>query len=90
MLVNNTNAAYAVWPPCSSTNLAVPLNSGDGIYKVLVGRRGLSADSHQTSLGTELTLNHVAPTLTVTLPAAGTVAVPMIQLQGHGRPRQAG
>ncbi|HEY1718340.1 MAG TPA: hypothetical protein VGH42_08630, partial [Verrucomicrobiae bacterium] len=83
VLVNDTNLADASWQPYSSTNIIVPLNSGDGLYNVMVGLRGLPSDATPTWVGTQLTLNTVAPVLTVTnLAPGGTVSVPMIQLQG--------
>ena len=83
ILINDTNEADANWQPYSSTNVIVPLNSGNGTYSVLVGLRGLLADAQQTWMGTQLRLNNVAPVLTVTNPTASTVSVPMIQLQGY-------
>jgi hypothetical protein len=83
ILINDTNEADAVWQPYTSTNVTVNLDSGDGIYNVMVGLRGLPTNAVQTWLGAQLTLNTVAPMLTVTNPATGTVSVPMIQLQGY-------
>jgi hypothetical protein len=83
ILINDTNEADADWQPYSSTNVIVSLNSGNGIYNVLVGLRGLPADAQQTWLGNQLRLNDVTPVLTITAPTAGTVSVPMIQLQGY-------
>jgi hypothetical protein len=44
--------------------------------------RGLPADATQTWLGTQLTLNAVAPVFVITKPIASIVSKPMIQLQG--------
>jgi hypothetical protein len=83
VLINDTNTADAEWEIDDSTNVLVNLNSGDGLYNVLVGLRGLPSDATPTWVGTQLTLNTVAPVLAVTNPAGGTVSVPMIQLQGY-------
>ncbi|HEY1717617.1 MAG TPA: hypothetical protein VGH42_04885, partial [Verrucomicrobiae bacterium] len=83
VLINDTNTADSDWQPYDSTNVLVNLNSGDGLYNVLVGLRGLPSDATPTWLGTQLTLNTVAPVLAVTNPTSGTVSVPMIQLQGY-------
>ena len=82
ILINDTNLADAVWQPYSSTNVTAGLYSGNGIYNVMVGLKGLPSDATQTWLGTQLTLNTVVPVLAVTNPVSGTVSVPMIQLQG--------
>ena len=82
VLVNDTNFADANWQPYSPT-VVVPLNSGDGNYNVWVGLRGLPSDAQQTWQWTRLTLDTVAPTLTVTNPASSVVSVPMIQLEGY-------
>ncbi len=81
-LVNDTNIADAVWGPYTSTNITVPLNSGDGLYVVRVGLRGLSPDAAQTWLGISLTLKTVAPAFIITNPISSTVSQTMIQLQG--------
>jgi hypothetical protein len=83
ILINDTNLADAVWQSYTSTNVVVTLPSTNGTYNVSVGLRGLPTNAVQTWLETQLTLNTVAPMLTVTNPTSGTVSVPMIQLQGY-------
>jgi len=83
ILVNDTNTADAVWEPYPGTNLVVSLTSGDGVYNVQVGLRGLSDKAVQTWLETRLILDTVPPVLTITNPVAATVGQPMIQLQGY-------
>ena len=82
ILVNDTNLTDAVWQPYTSSNLAVPLSSGNGIYTVSVGLRGLPADAQETWVNTQLNFSNTPPVLTVTNPVSSTVSVPMIQLQG--------
>jgi hypothetical protein len=82
VLINDTNLADADWQPYSSTNVTLNLTSGNGLYNVLVGLKGLPGNATPTWVGTQLTLNTVAPVLTVTNPTSSTVSVPMIQLQG--------
>jgi hypothetical protein len=82
VLINDTNTADSDWEIYNSTNVLVNLNSGDGLYNVMVGLRGLPSDATPTWVGTQLTLNTVAPVLAVTNPTSGSVSVPMIQLQG--------
>ncbi len=69
------------WQPYNS-NIAVPLNFGDGDYYVWVGLRGLSHDASITWQGIRLTLDTVPPILTITNPATSVVSKPVIQLQG--------
>jgi hypothetical protein len=82
ILVNDMNETDAVWQPYTSTNVIVPLTGGNGIYTVIVGLHGLPADAAQTWLGTQLTLNTVAPVFVITNPMTTIVSKPMIQLQG--------
>jgi hypothetical protein len=83
ILVNDTNTADAVWQPYTSTNVAASLDSGNGLYNVMVGLRGLPADAQQSWVTAQLTLNDVAPVFVVTNPTTSTVSTPMIQLQGY-------
>jgi hypothetical protein len=82
ILLNDTNTADAVWQPYASTNVAVPLNWGNGLYTVTVGLRGLPTNAAQTWLEVQLNFNNLAPVLTVTNPTASTISTPLIQLQG--------
>ena len=82
VLINETNFADANWQPYNPT-VVVPLNSGDGNYDVWVGLRGLPLDAQQTWQRTQLTLDTVAPTLTILNPVSSTVSQPVIQLQGY-------
>jgi hypothetical protein len=82
VLVNDTNAADAVWQPYSGTNIAVTLNSSNGIYTVSVGLRGFPSNAAATWVPAQVTLENLAPTLMVTSPASGTVSQPVIQVQG--------
>jgi hypothetical protein len=81
MLVNDTNTADAVWQSYTS-NMVVNLNSGNGVYNVLIGLRGLPDDATQTWHSQQLALYSVPLTLTITSPTSSTVSVPMIQVQG--------
>ncbi len=81
VLVNDPNFADANWQPYNPT-VVVSLNSGDGNYDVSVGLRGLPSDAQQTWQLAHLTLDTVAPTLTITNPASSAVSQPVIQLQG--------
>ena len=82
VLVNDTNLANAVWQPYTSSNVVVNLNSQNGLYKVLVGLRGLPADAQETWQSGHVTLYSVPLTLAIESPASGTISQPMIQLQG--------
>ncbi len=82
ILVNDTNLTDAVWQPYISTNIGVPLSSGNGIYTVSVGLRGLPVDARQTWVNAQLNFSNTAPVLTFTNPVSSSVSVPMIQLQG--------
>jgi hypothetical protein len=83
ILVNDTNWADADWQPYSGTNIAVDLTSGNGLYNVQVGLRGLPSDARQSWVEEQLTLNDVTPMFVVTNPVASMVSEPMIQLQGY-------
>jgi hypothetical protein len=83
VLVNDTNQAHAVWQPYTSSNILVSLSSGNGLYNVQVGLRGLPSDARQSWVSAQLTLDNVAPRFVVTSPTNSTVSVPMIQLQGY-------
>jgi hypothetical protein len=82
ILVNDTNLADASWQPYSSSNVMVALSSGNGLYTVQVGLRGLPANARQSWVAAQLTLNNHAPTFIITNPVSGTVSMPLIQLQG--------
>jgi len=82
ILVNDTNRADALWQPYDSTNILVPLNSGNGLYNIQVGLRGLPSDARQSWVSAQLTLNTVPPIFVVTNPVVTTVSVPLVQLQG--------
>jgi hypothetical protein len=81
VLINDTNQADAVWQPYSS-NIVVSLNSGNGVYNVLIGLRGLPSDATQTWESDHVSFYSVSPSLTITNPTSSAVSVPMIQLQG--------
>ncbi len=83
VLVNETNLADADWQPYTSTNVTVNLNSGDGLYDIWIGLRGLAPDARQTWQNNQLILDTVPPLLTLTNPATGMVFQPIIQLQGY-------
>ena len=84
VLINDTNIADAVWQPYSGTNIPVILNSGNGVYTVRVGLRGLPPDATTTWVETQLTLfQPLAPAFVIISPATATVSQPMIQLQGQ-------
>ncbi|MGO8741318.1 MAG: Ig-like domain-containing protein [Limisphaerales bacterium] len=83
VLVNDTNNADAIWQPYTGSNIVVSLNSGEGVYTVRVGLRGLPDDTQPTWQQTELTYSApVALTMAITEPASTTVSTPLIQLQG--------
>ncbi len=83
VLVNDTNNADAIWQPYTGSNIIVSLNSGEGVYTVRVGLRGLPDDTQPTWQQTTLTYSApVALTIFITEPASTTVSTPMIQLQG--------
>jgi hypothetical protein len=82
VLVNDTNFAGANWQPYNSNGI-VSLNSGDGIYDVWTGLKGLPPNAHQTWQSFRLTLDTVPPVLTVTNPTSTAVSQPMIQVQGY-------
>lgn len=81
ILIDDTNAADAIWVPFDSTNLT--LNLSNGLCTVYVGLRGRQPQSQQTWRLAELTLNDTPLTLTVTNPASDTTSQPMIQVQGY-------
>ncbi len=82
VLVNDTNQADAVWQPYTSTNLAVNLNSGNGLYTIYVGLRGSQTNEQQTWIEEQVLLEASTPTFIITNPAGSTVSQPIIQLQG--------
>jgi hypothetical protein len=86
VLVNDTNPADADWQAYTGPNLTVPLGATDGVYDVFVGLKGLPSDATQTWNDYSITLDRVAPVLTITNPviASGTATVikPYLQLQG--------
>jgi len=81
VMVNDMNPADAVWQPYQP-NVIAALNSGDGIYTISVGLRGLPPDATQTWMQRQIVLNTQGPKFIITSPAGPTVAVPLIQLQG--------
>jgi len=84
VLVNDTNTADANWQPYSGTNVAVCFDSGNGVYTVCVGLRGLPKDSTTTWVTTQSVLfQPSAPAFVITSPATMTVSQPMIQVQGQ-------
>jgi len=83
VLVNHTSPADADWQPWTSTNVTVNLDSGDGLYDIWIGLRGLAPDARQTWQNNQLILDTVPPLLILTNPATGVVFQPMIQLQGY-------
>jgi hypothetical protein len=83
VLVNDTNDADVVWLPYTGSNIVVSLNSGDGVYAVRVGLRGLPDDTQPTWEQAELINSApVTPVISITNPVSATVSTPMIQLQG--------
>lgn len=83
ILVNDTNNADAIWQPYTGSNVVVSLNSGEGLYTVRMGLRGLPGDAEQTWQQTEVMFSvPVALTIAITNPTSATVSTPMIQLQG--------
>ncbi len=82
VLVDDTNYSDAVWQPFTTTNFSADLNLGSGFYTVYVGLRGAPANSQQTWMIEQLTLNALNPVIMVTNPVPGTVYQPTIQLEG--------
>ena len=76
----------ANWLMFTTTNLTVPIGTTDGVYTVHVGLRGLPEDAWQTWEDYSMTLDRVAPVLTITNPVlvggTATVIKPYLQLQG--------
>ena len=84
VLINDTNTANAVWQPYTGTNVAVSLNSGNGVYTIRVGLRGLPPGATTTWVETQLTLYQPpVPAFVITSPVTTMVSMPMIQLQGQ-------
>lgn len=81
VLINDTNPTHAVWQPYSPSVVA-NLNSGDGIYTVMVGLRGLAPNATPTWVQTTLTLNTAPLVITITNPVVSTVWQRVIQVQG--------
>lgn len=82
VLVDDTNFDDAAWQYLASTNLSIPLTSGDGIYTVFVGLRGPAANSKAIWQEAQVTLNTMKSMFVITNPINRTVSQPMIQLQG--------
>jgi len=84
VLVNTTNLSGNDWQSYSSSNITVALGPSDGDYEVWIVLRGRAGEeSDQTWEATSLTLDRVAPVLTITNPASSLVIRPYIQLQGY-------
>ena len=71
------------WLPFVTTNVSVYLGATDGVYNVSIGLRGLPANAQQTWDSYTFTLDRVAPKISLTNPAGGTVLKPYLQLQGY-------
>jgi hypothetical protein len=83
VLINDTNNADAIWQPYTGSNLVVSLNSGEGVFTVRVGLRGLPENTQPTWQQAVLTYSApVTPEITINNPVSPTVSTPMIQLQG--------
>jgi hypothetical protein len=80
VLVNETNLADAVWIPFSAVPYVL-LGTNDGVYQVEFGFIGSDGQTNWTSAS--VTLDTTPPLLVITSPAAGTVSVPVVQVQGY-------
>jgi hypothetical protein len=84
VLVNSDNFASATWQPYSGPSFSFSVGPSDGVYAVWVGLRGRSADSAQSWESADtITLDRVAPEVTITNPTASTTSRPIIQLLGY-------
>jgi hypothetical protein len=82
VLVNSTNLTTNCWQSFN-TNFSVVLTPTDGVYTVSVVLRGCPGNSGQTWDETEVTLDRMAPVLTITNPVSGgTTAKPWLQVKG--------
>jgi hypothetical protein len=84
VLVNDTNLANVQWQPYTSSFTAT-LGPTDGDYTVRVTLRGRDLAFPPVWDDTEITLDRVAPVVTITNPVAAnaTVSKPYLQLLGH-------
>ena len=73
--------SQASWQPYHS-NLVAALSSGDGNYTIWVGLKASASASQPTWEGLDVILDTTPPVLTLTNPASGVVAQPILQLQG--------
>ena len=83
MLVDSTNFTGTNWTTYTSPTVMANLGGVQGWHDIWIGLRGLPQDASQTWQHKRLKLDSTAPLLVITNPTAGTVSVPMIQLQGY-------
>ena len=83
VLVNDTNAADAVWLPYTSSNIVATLGTTDGVYNVIIGLCGSPAGATQTWQETTLTKDTNPTRLVITNLASRTGSRPFIDPAGY-------
>ena len=83
VLVDDTNLSDAVWT-AYSPSFVVNFGTNQGMHTIWVGLKALPPSAGQTWHMVKVTLDTIAPTLTVFEPATNVVSVPLIQIQGFG------
>jgi hypothetical protein len=89
VMLDSTNFAGASWTPYTSSTIAANLGTAQGWHTVWVGLcgqpSGPAGGALQTWNAIRLNLDLTAPVLVITSPLAGTVSVPVVQLQGYSQ-----
>jgi hypothetical protein len=82
VMVDDTNAADAVWVPFGS-NLVASVGAMQGWHNFNVGLRGLPTSSTQSWRTAKLDVLTAPPVVVITNPIPGIVTQPMIEVQGY-------